>query len=394
MNFPGIIALKKEMKSTGADRNAPAKAGFPDILKASKAKEKEYKQPEKSTITIVTSNADAAVVRTAIAIKSGNAARGTGECIEVPANKPAVEPKKDTKAHDAKNKKEDSDKTPAAAAMTQEKNIAPAQAPAIIQPDASRGQAVQDGNSKSTVKIRLNEQAAQTTATENALSKAETKGSKTQPEQATGPAIDELKIEVKNTGNNDAKNNNSRDTMASKQEPEVKTDEVNPVVFQARPGSVEKLRQDDYAIVSRAGFAHAAVSHVKQVVSSAAAGNAGDGKEYTVTMKITPPDIGEVRIKTVYTQGKEMTVTLTPATQEAAALLDKNINSMKHDLASIFNGTGTQVNVNINNFSGNTASRETAESSDNAYIPAVTGNRYSINSGVNKIALEKNTYLV
>jgi hypothetical protein len=276
----------------------------------------------------------------------------------------------------------------------QQQNILLQQAPVILQQGVFSAQTAQtDGNKKQDIKIEANAKAFGTAGDGDTSFGAEIKG-KSKPQQNNQllpeQQLDELKVEVKNTGAGILR---TKEVQPSKQAPPAKQD-VTPAAIPVKNQDVEKEPVKNFEITSQSGFAKAAVLNVKQVVSSAAAGNIGDGKEYTVTLKITPPDIGEVVIKTVYTEGKEMNVTLTPATQEAATLLDKNISSIKHDLASIFNGSGTQVNVSVNDFSRDTNSREPVDRGDNAFVQPVNNNRYTINSGVNKIAQEKNTYLV
>jgi hypothetical protein len=72
------------------------------------------------------------------------------------------------------------------------------------------------------------------------------------------------------------------------------------------------------------------------------------GDEYTVVIRINPPTLGEVEIKAKYSEGKDLSITITANSDTALIAVKAASEGLKNELSSMFSGQGTGVNVDVN----------------------------------------------
>jgi hypothetical protein len=119
------------------------------------------------------------------------------------------------------------------------------------------------------------------------------------------------------------------------------------------------------------------------------------GKEYTVVIKLSPPALGNMEIKTVYKEGGDMNVTISASNPDTAAALDTKINVIKSELNSIMTNQSTGINVNISSNDNGTGHGLYNQQTEQAvYVPFDRDNSPLIPAKSAYHQAEKNSYMV
>jgi len=212
------------------------------------------------------------------------------------------------------------------------------------------------------------------------------------PETKTAAPVTSILVtssKQKNSDNksDDAPGQNSRENIFKTQEPAQQSGVKQASLPQAgAPGTSERAQE----IIKTMGKQLRA-SFEKPPVK---------GVEYTAVVKLSPPSLGSMEIKTVMKADKSISVKITASRADTISMLTSNADSLKHELSGVFQGSAGQLDVNVGaqDMSGQNYSNTGAEQNNGGeeiiYQDGVYNHAVHMSAGQPAANAEKNSYMV
>jgi hypothetical protein len=146
----------------------------------------------------------------------------------------------------------------------------------------------------------------------------------------------------------DGENNKNKDSSSGRQ--------TDGITAERTAGKTEFSE-----ISASAGISRTETENILKTISKAlkpAADGAPDpNKEYTVIVKLSPPVLGNLEVKTVYSENGGVSINITASNPDTAAAIETKSSALRDEISAVFSGQGTQLNVNI----------DTSDKSNNGY---------------------------
>jgi hypothetical protein len=136
------------------------------------------------------------------------------------------------------------------------------------------------------------------------------------------------------------------------------------------------------------------VKEIVKAVKPAVEAAPDPNKEYTVVIKLSPPALGSLEVKTVYRENGEMNISITASNPDTAAAIEAKSHILKNELSGVFSGQESGLNVNISTSDKSGGGEQNRRSEDAVYRQEDTFRPAMKAAATAGLQADKNSYLV